>query len=99
MVEFGHQPVASAEFWVVALGHQPVAWAESCAKLGHQPVASADFCAKFGHQPVAMDESCEGLWLLADTAAEPVIPASKIAAAARSAARVLFMRKLLMICD
>jgi hypothetical protein len=85
VVEFGHQPVASAEFWVVALGHQPVAWAESCAKLGHQPVA--------------MDESCEGLWLLADTAAEPVIPASKIAAAARSAARVLFMRKLLMICD
>jgi hypothetical protein len=46
-----------------------------------------------------MDESCEGLWLLADTAAEPVIPASKIAAAARRAARVLFMRKLLMVCD
>jgi hypothetical protein len=80
VVEFGHQPVASAEFW---------------AKFGHQPVASAEFWAKFGHQPVAMDESCEGLWLLADTAAEPVIPASKIAAAARRAAMVLFMRKLL----
>lgn len=53
---------------------------------------------KFGHQPVAMDESCEGLSLLAETAAEPEIPASKIAAAARRAAIVLFMRKLLMLC-
>lgn len=64
--------------------------------FGHQPVADVDVVLKFGHQPVATDESCAGLWLLAETAAEPVMPASRIAAAARRAAKVLFMLKLLI---
>lgn len=83
---------------MVAFGHQPTADVDVVLKLGHQPTADVDVVLKFGHQPTAMDESCEGLWLLAETAAEPVIPASRIAAAARRAAKVLFMLKLLIIC-